>query len=231
MTVNKANSSNRDSTVRRKHPLVAVRSLSWELAIKEFPYRSKTPFGPQIEVQLTSFYDSEDAIQPTIFEPDDFGEEDKLYFLGPFPDDGYWVVSELSEYEAMEERLTCADSSLVLAALRHLERALTAREDLSYLSDIIDLAGYNPNKIDALCQALNLGPETGEAHYVQEVVVNDPDTHAPVEVALYKDQSSGGIFGVDCSYLQTLSDGDSVVEPFNGASVILIDGPFGSQTQ
>lgn len=231
MTVNKANSSNRDSTVRKKHPLVVVRSLSWELAVKEFPYRSESPFGPQIEVQLTSFYDSENAIQPTIFGPDDFGEEDKLYFLGPFPDDGYWVVSDLSKYEAMEERLTRADSSLLLAALRHLERALIAEEDLSYLSDIIDLSGYKPDEIDALCQEINLGSETGEAHYVQEVVVNDPDTQAPVEVALYKDQSSGGIFGVDCSYLQTLSEEDPVIEPFNGVSVILIDGPFGSQTQ
>jgi len=162
MTVNKANSSNRDSTVRKKHPLVVVRSLSWELAVKEFPYRSESPFGPQIEVQLTSFYDSENAIQPTIFGPDDFGEEDKLYFLGPFPDDGYWVVSDLSKYEAMEERLTRADSSLLLAALRHLERALIAEEDLSYLSDIIDLSGYKPDEIDALCQEINLGPETGD---------------------------------------------------------------------
>lgn len=157
MTVNKTNSSNRDSTVRRKHPLVAVRSLSWELAIKEFPYRSETPFGPQIEVQMTSFYDSEDAIQPTIFEPDDFGEEDKLYFLGPFPDDGYWVVSELSQYEIVEKRLTHADSALLLGALRHFQRSIAIGEDLDYLLEIVDPHKVDIKIIDDLCESINFG--------------------------------------------------------------------------
>ncbi|MCG7878499.1 MAG: hypothetical protein AB2669_08075 [Candidatus Thiodiazotropha endolucinida] len=157
MTVNKTNSSNRDSTVRRKHPLVVVRALSWALAIKEFPYRSETPFGPQIEVQLTSFYDSENAIQPTVFEPDDFGENDKLYFLGPFPDDGFWVVSELSQYEIVEKRLTHSDSALLLGALRHFQRSITIGEDLDYLLEIVDLHKVDRKSIDDMCESINIG--------------------------------------------------------------------------
>ncbi|WP_294106560.1 hypothetical protein [Thiolapillus sp.] len=34
------------------------------------------------------------------------------------------------------------------------------------------------------------------------------------------------MFGVDASYLDTLSDSDTVIEPFNGTSVILRDGPY-----
>ncbi len=64
-----------------------------------------------------------------------------------------------------------------------------------------------------------------KADFVTEVTVTDPDTNAPVEVAIYKDRNSGGMFGVDSSFILTLSDDDTVIEPFDGKEVILVDPP------
>lgn len=71
----------------------------------------------------------------------------------------------------------------------------------------------------------------GTAHYVCEVSVVDPDTNGAVELSIYKDRRSSGLFGVDCSFLETLSDDDPVREPFNGNNVLLIDGPYGASTE
>ena len=50
--------------------------------------------------------------------------------------------------------------------------------------------------------------------FIKEIVVIDPDTRVEVHVEIHKDSESGGIFGVDASYLDQLS---SVVNsPFNG---------------
>lgn len=62
-----------------------------------------------------------------------------------------------------------------------------------------------------------------KAHYVTEVNVIDPYTGYPVEISVYKDEASGGMFAVDSSYLLTLSEDDPVIEPFNGDKVQLID--------
>ena len=61
------------------------------------------------------------------------------------------------------------------------------------------------------------------ANFVTEVTVIDPESHAPVEVAIYKDCASGAMFGVDSSYLGELSENDAVLEPFNGSKVQLIE--------
>ena len=61
-----------------------------------------------------------------------------------------------------------------------------------------------------------------KAIYIYEVSVIDPDTHNAVDVAMYKDQESGGIFGIDCSYTLTLSDDEPVINPFSGKEVLLI---------
>jgi len=66
------------------------------------------------------------------------------------------------------------------------------------------------------------------AHHVAELSVFDPDSNLPVEVSIYKDFSSGAMFGIDSSYLMTLSSEDTVIEPFNGKDVLLLDGPYGS---
>jgi len=61
------------------------------------------------------------------------------------------------------------------------------------------------------------------ADYVTEITVIDPDTLAPVEVAIYKDRESGGMFGVDCSYTLSLSEGVSPINnPFNGNEIELV---------
>ena len=50
--------------------------------------------------------------------------------------------------------------------------------------------------------------------FIKEIVVIDPDTGLEVHVEIHKDPESGGVFGVDASYLDQLS---SVVNsPFNG---------------
>lgn len=66
------------------------------------------------------------------------------------------------------------------------------------------------------------------ANFVAEVSVTDPDSGLPVELSVYKDNASGGVFAVDNSFLVTLDDDDPVIEPFNGQEVTLIDGPFGA---
>jgi len=63
------------------------------------------------------------------------------------------------------------------------------------------------------------------AVYVCENTVIDPVTQAPVEVAIYKDIESGGLFGIDCSYLLTLNFADPVSNPFNGKDIKLVDSP------
>lgn len=62
-----------------------------------------------------------------------------------------------------------------------------------------------------------------KADFVSETTVIDPDTKAPVEVAIYKDRESGGMFGVDSSYIITLSEGDPVSNPFNGNDIELVE--------
>lgn len=60
------------------------------------------------------------------------------------------------------------------------------------------------------------------ASFVTEVQVIDPDTQAPVDVAIYKLASNGALFGVDSSYIITLSDNDPVNCPFTGDAIQLI---------
>ncbi|MAA94909.1 MAG: hypothetical protein CML22_06980 [Rheinheimera sp.] len=60
------------------------------------------------------------------------------------------------------------------------------------------------------------------ARFVTEVQVVDPDTQAPVDVAIYKLESNGAMFGVDSSYIVTLSDDDPVNCPFTGDEIQLI---------
>lgn len=61
-----------------------------------------------------------------------------------------------------------------------------------------------------------------KANFIKEITVVDLDTSAPVEVAIYKDRQSGAIFGIDSSYIMTLSDEDPVSNPFNGDDIELM---------
>ena len=68
-----------------------------------------------------------------------------------------------------------------------------------------------------------------KAKLVQEIMVIDPDTNNEVQVAMYKHEN-GGMFGMDCSWLDQACDGDSypvIPDPFysgeEGSEVMLQD--------
>jgi hypothetical protein len=48
---------------------------------------------------------------------------------------------------------------------------------------------------------LNLSTSHVTAVKVTEITVTDPDTNLPVEVSIFKEVESGGMFGVDSSFL------------------------------
>lgn len=62
-----------------------------------------------------------------------------------------------------------------------------------------------------------------KAKFVQEVSVVDPDSGLPVEVAIYKLESNGAMFGVDSSYILGLSEDDPVNCPFTGDLIELVE--------
>lgn len=85
----------------------------------------------------------------------------------------------------------------------------------------------SPEAVLELQRTPAVAEERPVAHHVAEISVVDPDSGAPVDLSVYKDATSGGLFAVDSSFLITLDDDDPVIEPFNGREVSLIDGPFG----
>jgi hypothetical protein len=61
------------------------------------------------------------------------------------------------------------------------------------------------------------------ATFVKEVEVTDPDTKAPVKVAIYKHDSTGGMFGVDASFLEQNFEDDetpTVADPFVNNAIV-----------
>jgi len=50
------------------------------------------------------------------------------------------------------------------------------------------------------------------AKFVKEVSVIDPDSNAPVEVAIYK-HDNGGMFGIDSSYVEQVLDDEKTCVP------------------
>lgn len=55
-----------------------------------------------------------------------------------------------------------------------------------------------------------------KAKFIKEITVIDPDSHLPVEVAIYKEEA-GGIFGVDSSFLANTED--DVISPFGNGKL------------
>ena len=217
-------SNSQINLVRRSHPTVAACFVTWEMVASKFP---KCGDEDTLEIRSTTFYGTSKSQADSILTRQSV--EEGLWMLGPYPDGGFWFVRDLGKYEVAQ----VPNVSLMLAALRHLQRAVVKRENLEHLSDIVEIDALDPDFIDSICETVNFGDcpviATGEkAHYVCEVSVIDPDSNAPVDVSIYKDQKSSGLFGIDCSYLGTLSENDPVLEPFNGTYVTLIDGPYGS---
>jgi len=62
-----------------------------------------------------------------------------------------------------------------------------------------------------------------KAKFVTEITVVDPDTNAPVEIAVYKHEN-GGIFAIDSSYIeQVLNEDEPVPDVFNEGMVELTE--------
>jgi hypothetical protein len=51
-----------------------------------------------------------------------------------------------------------------------------------------------------------------KAYFVTEVLVTDPDSKLPVEVAIYKHEN-GGMFGIDSSFLDQVARTDDFDRP------------------
>jgi hypothetical protein len=64
------------------------------------------------------------------------------------------------------------------------------------------------------------------ATFVKEVTVTDPETNAPVNIAIYKHNSIGGMFGIDASFIEQNFEDDeipTITDPFvNNAILELI---------
>jgi hypothetical protein len=61
------------------------------------------------------------------------------------------------------------------------------------------------------------------AIFVGEVTVTDPDTKQPVQVTMYKHEQSGGMFGIDSSFIEQNFEDDEtpmITDPFNTESFI-----------
>jgi len=58
------------------------------------------------------------------------------------------------------------------------------------------------------------------AKFIREIEVKDPDTGGVVEVELWKDSESGGIFGIDSSFLDQVRD--EILSPFNQKTVLVL---------
>jgi len=62
------------------------------------------------------------------------------------------------------------------------------------------------------------------AIFINEVTINDPSSLLDVQVSMFKDIKSGGMFGVDSSFIEQNFDEDEpviVIEPINGQKVML----------
>lgn len=65
-----------------------------------------------------------------------------------------------------------------------------------------------------------------KAFFIQTISIIDPDTGAPVELEVYKDEASAGLFAIDSSYLEQVlvKKGDGIPSPFNKSTIVeLID--------
>jgi hypothetical protein len=65
------------------------------------------------------------------------------------------------------------------------------------------------------------------AKFITEVTVVDPDSMGEVEVSMFKHNESGGIFGVDSSYLDQCFEDDTdpvIPDPFNEGDEVTLLG-------
>jgi hypothetical protein len=90
-----------------------------------------------------------------------------------------------------------------------------------------DSAKNQDPEVIFICKGMSQTPELPEITYQQEptnientdtfvsnVSLKDPDTRWEVTVSIFKHASSGGLFGVDTSFLQNTEE--PVYDPFDG---------------
>jgi len=56
-------------------------------------------------------------------------------------------------------------------------------------------------------------PAVVNASFITQIVVTDPDTGARVEMEVWKDPTSGGLFAIDASFLDDVTE--EIPSPFN----------------
>lgn len=153
---------------KRKHPLVDMVKLNWMEARSRFP-ESKN-FKGCVEYQHTGFY-SDDDFDMTLLDEESFSTNGTLCLLGPYPDGGHSLVEEgdlcnlyelvgdtdTSESTDLLPTVTGNEIGVILAALRHLEDAVVAGEDLTKLQDIVDIDYLQGFDINGLCESINTG--------------------------------------------------------------------------
>lgn len=111
-----------------------------------------------------------------------------------------------------------------LDLLRTIARMNYDGEELAQAGDITyEYLMGNDDAVTTLSSIIHEAREMvdnkGTCRHVRDINVYDPDTGGVVAVSIYKDDTSGGMFGIDSSYLATLDDHDPVIEPFNGTEV------------
>lgn len=65
--------------------------------------------------------------------------------------------------------------------------------------------------------------KTTTATFIQQVTVTDPETNAPVQLSVYKHDTSGGMFAIDSSFIeQNFEDEETptVADPFTNEAII-----------
>lgn len=61
------------------------------------------------------------------------------------------------------------------------------------------------------------------AKFVIDLIVTDPQTGNDVNVSMFKHEQSGGMFGIDASFIEQNFDDDdvpTVADPFNNDSIV-----------
>lgn len=77
-------------------------------------------------------------------------------------------------------------------------------------------------------QSTTTSTSSNQAIFIQAVTVRDPKTGNEVEIEIYLDQVSGGVFGVDASWTEDVigdnnADVTSVYSPYNQGNIITIN--------
>lgn len=63
--------------------------------------------------------------------------------------------------------------------------------------------------------------EEQKAIFATTLTVDDPETKKPIELEIWKDPSSGAMFGIDATYLDQISD--AIRSPFNEDVRLVLD--------